>query len=65
MTKFIDGHRGEFPVESMCKVLEFPSSTYYAAKKRDGDPPGRSLRDRELLVEIRRVTCSIALRHRR
>lgn len=55
MTKFVDTYRDEFPVESMCKVLEFSSSTYYAAKKRDGNPADRSLRDKEFLVEIRRV----------
>jgi putative transposase len=51
----VDAHRGEFGVESICAVIEFPTSTYYAAKKREGQPSGRAVRDAEVLVEIRRV----------
>jgi len=35
--------------------MEFPASTYYAAKKREHEPSDRSARDKEFLVEIRRV----------
>jgi putative transposase len=55
MTKFVDKHREEFPVEKMCEVIEFPVSTYYAAKKRQENPSAREVRDQDLLPEIRRV----------
>ena len=32
---FIDSYRDRFGVEAACAVLEFPVSTYYAAKKRE------------------------------
>jgi putative transposase len=35
--------------------LEFPASTYYAAKKREREPSGRQLRDGWLTKEIMRV----------
>lgn len=31
---YIDGHREEFGVESICKVMQIAPSTYYAARKR-------------------------------
>ena len=31
---FIDAHRDRFPVAAMCRVLEFPERTFYAAKAR-------------------------------
>jgi hypothetical protein len=34
-------------------VIEFPVSTYYAAKKREGVPSDREIRDRELIPLIR------------
>jgi len=55
MTGFIDAHRDVHPVDVICKVLEFPASTYYAARKRVAEPWKRSVRDKEFLVEIRRV----------
>ncbi|MFN6119667.1 MAG: IS3 family transposase, partial [Actinomycetes bacterium] len=42
-----------FGVEPICTVLEIAPSTFYAAKHRR--PCRRRLRDRELVVEIRRV----------
>jgi putative transposase len=36
-------------------VLEFPVSTYYAAKKRQREPPARRVRDEELKKDIMRV----------
>jgi putative transposase len=56
---FIDAHKDAFGVEPICRVLRHHSlakiapSTYYAFKSRPPSP--RSLRDEELLVEIRRV----------
>jgi putative transposase len=49
----IDQHRGRFGVEPICRVLEVPTSTYYAAKQRP--PAARRLRDTQLKAEIRRV----------
>jgi putative transposase len=42
-------------VEPVCAALEFPSSTYYAAKKRECMPPDRAVRDEYLKKEIMRV----------
>jgi putative transposase len=56
---FIDAHKNLFGVEPICRVLRLHDvariapSTYYAAKSRPPSP--RSLRDAELLVEIRRI----------
>jgi transposase InsO family protein len=40
-------------VEPICVVIAFPVSTYYAAKKREGAPSDREIRDRELIPLIR------------
>jgi putative transposase len=42
-------------VEPACAVLEFPASTYYAAKKRERSPSPREQRDERLEKEIMRV----------
>jgi putative transposase len=55
LTGFVDAHRGQFGVEPVCTVIEFPVSTYYAAKKREGFPSDRELRDEELVPLIREV----------
>ena len=34
MVAYIDGHRDEFGVEPICKVLQVAPSTYYSAKNR-------------------------------
>ena len=39
----------------MCAVLEFPVSTYYAAKKREREPSPRDVRDEQLKEQIMRV----------
>ena len=49
----IDACRDRFGVEPICRVLQVPSSTYYAAKRRP--PSARQLRDQQLTVQIRRV----------
>jgi putative transposase len=49
----IDQHRGRFGVEPICRVLQVPTSTYYAAEHRQ--PSQRQRRDAQLKVEIRRV----------
>jgi len=55
---FIDAHRARFGVEPICRVLsehgcKIAPNTYWVAKKRS--PSKRSVRDAELVVEIRRV----------
>jgi putative transposase len=42
-------------VESICAVLEFAPSTYWAAKKRESNPSARVVRDEELKKEILKV----------
>jgi putative transposase len=42
-------------VEPACAVLEFPASTYYAAKKREREPSPRDVRDERLKEQIKRV----------
>lgn len=42
-------------MEPACAVLEFPVSTYYAAKKRQREPSPRESRDGWLKEQIRRV----------
>ncbi len=49
MVAFIDDHRDEFDVESICRVLPIASSTYYAAKKREMSPSARALRDAAMM----------------
>ena len=41
--RFIDGHRDEFGVEPICRVLQVASSTYYAARSRQ--PSARAVSD--------------------
>jgi putative transposase len=55
MSAFIDQHRGVFGVEPVCRALQVAPSTYYAVRERQRRPAARTLRDGELLVEIRRV----------
>jgi putative transposase len=45
MVGFIDDHRDEFDVESICRVLPIASSTYYAAKRREREPSARAVSD--------------------
>jgi putative transposase len=55
MSVFIDEHRGCFGVEPICRALQVAPSTYYAIRERQLRPAPRTLRDGELLVEIRRA----------
>ena len=52
---FIDEHRDRYGVEPICRVLEVAPSTYWARKRAEREPAPRTLSDRALLVEIRRV----------
>jgi putative transposase len=49
----IDAHKDRFGVEPICRVLEFPTSTYYAHKHRP--PSARASSDAALLERIRQV----------
>jgi putative transposase len=42
-------------VEPVCAALSFPSSTYYAAKRREVEPSDRGVRDEELKEQIMTV----------
>jgi len=58
MVSFIDEHRVEYGVESICRQLPIAPSTYYEYKARETDPerlPPRVRRDEALKPEIRRV----------
>jgi putative transposase len=49
----IDAHRERFGVEPICRVLEVPTSTYYAHKAHQ--PSARTRRDARLKAEIERI----------
>jgi putative transposase len=58
MVAFIDAHRAEYGVESICKQLPIAPSTYYEHKSRQADPsrlPPRVQRDAKLSGSIHRV----------
>jgi putative transposase len=58
MVSFIDAHRDEYGVESICEQLPIAPSLYYEHKARQADPmrlPPRLQRDAMLACEIRRV----------
>lgn len=58
MTAFIDQHRGEYGVESICRQLPIAPSVYYEHKARELDEnrkPFRFHHDAYLSVEIKRV----------
>jgi putative transposase len=58
MVAFIDQHRSEHGVESICEQLPIAPSTYYEFKARQAEQsrlPARTRRDTELCGEIRRV----------
>lgn len=50
MIAYIEGHKGRFGVEPICRELPIAPSTYYAA--RDRAPSAREVRDAELKPEI-------------
>ena len=58
MVSFIDAHRAEYGVESICAQLPIAPSQYYEHKAREADPtrlPPRLQHDRGLVPEIRRI----------
>jgi len=58
MVSFIDTHRDEHGVESICRQLPIAPSSYYEMKARQAAPdrlPARAKRDAVLLPEVERV----------
>jgi putative transposase len=58
MIAFIDEHRGQYGVESICKVLPIAPTSYYAHRARRASSekqPARVRRDTALRAEIQRV----------
>ena len=58
MVSFIDAHRAEYGIESICAQLPITPSQYYEHKARQADLaqlPPRLQRDRALLPEIHRI----------
>jgi putative transposase len=58
MVSFIDAHRAEYGVESICAQLPIAPSRYYEHKAREAKPerqPPRVQRDRALSEQIQRV----------
>jgi transposase InsO family protein len=58
MVSFIDAHRDQYGVESICEQLPIAPSLYYEHKARQAEParlPARLQRDAMLACEIRRV----------
>ena len=58
MMAFIDAHRDEYGVESICAQLPIAPSTYYEHKARVIDPtrlPSRLRRDCALSIDIQRI----------
>src|SRR4029450_8287138 len=53
VTRMIDAHRERFGVEPICRVLEVPTTTYYAHNQHQ--PSARTRRDGQLKAEIERV----------
>lgn len=49
----MDAYRDRFGVESICRVIDFAVSTYYAAKKRVTSPSARQLQDADLIPLVR------------
>jgi|TARA_B100002003_G_scaffold170468_1_gene158398 transposase InsO family protein len=58
MVSFIDEHRVDYGVESICRQLPIAPSTYYEQKAQAADPErccDRVKRDSRLEIEIQRV----------
>ena len=47
---FIDAHRDRFPVAAICRVLELPERTFYAAKTRPASARAVADVDRTTLI---------------
>jgi putative transposase len=52
---FVDQHRERFGVEPICRALQIAPSTYWARQARRRQPAARTLSERQVLAEIRRI----------
>lgn len=56
---FVDQHKKQYGVESICRQVQIAPSSYYEHKARERDPdrlpPGRIKRDKALEGDIQRV----------
>jgi len=58
MVRFLNDHRDQYGIESMCAVVPIAPSTYFRHRARQVDPASRSTRarrDDELRIAIRRI----------
>ena len=53
MSAFIDGYRGRFGVELICRTLEVSASAYY--QRATGERSARSLEDERLIAKVGRI----------
>ncbi len=53
MSRYIDGHRGRFGVEPICRTLGVSASAYY--QRATGQRSKRAIEDQRLLEQIERV----------
>jgi transposase InsO family protein len=53
VTAFIDGHRGRFGVEPICRTLGVSASAYY--QRRQAAPSARAVEDERVIERIREV----------
>jgi putative transposase len=53
VSRFIDGHRGRFGVEPICRTLGVSASAYY--QRATGERSARQVKDERLLERIREV----------
>ena len=53
MSRFIDGHRGRFGVEPICRTLGVSASAYY--QRASGERSARAVEDERLLDRIEQV----------
>jgi hypothetical protein len=57
MVAFIDAHRDDYGVESICRQLPIAPSTYYEHKAREADPESlHTSRDIDGLILTQRKT---------
>jgi putative transposase len=53
VSRYVDGHRGRFGVEPICRTLGVSASAYY--QRRTGEPSARRVQDERLTSRIRAI----------